>query len=91
MQFPVNRVRFLHQLISAVSRDLSVPPVFVNAQRVVDESEPERTRLFLAFFARAALKRWQAQPQEEEGAQEEEEDEEDEEEEEEEQQQQQQL
>eukprot|EP00750_Incisomonas_marina_P030004 INCI7251.9.p1 GENE.INCI7251.9~~INCI7251.9.p1 ORF type:complete len:669 (-),score=137.11 INCI7251.9:213-2219(-) len=54
MQYPVNRVGFLNKLITSVASDLKLPPLFVNAQNIIDRQQAPRTRLFLCLLAEAA-------------------------------------
>lgn len=54
MQYPINRANFLNKVIKAVARDLHLPPLFANAQNILDKSQSERTRLLLCFIVEAA-------------------------------------
>ena len=45
----------LTKVINAVSKDLDIPPVFVNAQNILQQSQAARTRLFLCLLVRAAF------------------------------------
>ena len=55
LQYPINRVAMLTKVINAVSKDLDIPPVFVNAQNILQQSQAARTRLFLCLLVRAAF------------------------------------
>ena len=55
MSYSMNRLTYLNKLVQAVTKDLSLPMAYIDAQVIMVADNPNTVRMFLCFFAQAAL------------------------------------